>query len=610
MKQFSIHIILFFTCSFTVVRGQISPGDLSQAHADLEGMGNCTLCHDLGNKVSNTKCLDCHEVIQSLMDRKRGYHASREVRAKDCFDCHSEHHGRKFDATRFDQDNFNHDLTGYKLEGEHDAIDCRKCHVAENIHDREIRQRENTFLGLDEKCLSCHDDFHQKTLDNDCIQCHDFNTFRPAPKFDHDDSNYPLKGKHIDVDCVKCHEQTTRNGKDFQVFTDLAFGDCIDCHDDPHNNQLAGKCSQCHTESSFYTFAGEDRFNHNRNTKFNLNGAHKRLDCVSCHAEDSNPLTVFQDRKGITESQCATCHEDVHEGKFGNDCAKCHKESSFLSLRSMDFFDHSVTDYPLEGKHIGVDCKECHIERFLDAIDFSACKNCHDDYHRGQFEKVNSSPDCVDCHSLNEGFGYSLYTLEQHQQSDFPLEGAHLATPCFSCHVSEDRWEFRDIGSYCIDCHQDVHEDVISEKYYPENDCVRCHNSESWASIDFDHNLTEWPLVGKHQEVSCRECHFDMEQGSNDTPVQIFNLLDNQCITCHENIHGDQFAINGVTDCIRCHDSFSWFPNQFDHNTTAFPLDGAHAEVDCRACHIPQIQDGKIVTDFKIESFECIDCHQ
>lgn len=594
-----------------IANAQISPGDLSQAHADLEGMSNCTLCHDLGNKVSNAKCLDCHNDIQSLIDQKRGYHANKEVRGQDCFECHSEHHGRKFDAVRFDQENFDHDLTGYQLEGQHDVIDCRKCHVAENIHDREIRKRENTFLGLDAKCLSCHDDYHQKTLPNDCAECHNIESFVPAVKFDHDRTDYKLKGKHINVDCIECHEKGTKNGKDFQFFTDIPFNDCIDCHDDPHNNQIEGQCSQCHTERSFSTFIGQRGFNHNRRTDFDLKGKHKQLECIDCHAKDSNPLTVFQDRKGITENQCATCHNDVHEGKFGNDCAKCHQESSFLNLREMDFFDHSVTDYPLEGKHIGVDCKECHIERFLDAIDFSACKNCHADYHNGEFIKNNISPDCVDCHSLNEGFEYSLYSIEQHQESQFPLEGAHIATPCFACHISEDeeRWTFRDVGTYCIDCHQDVHENLISTKYYPENDCTNCHNSDSWASVDFDHNKTEWPLVGEHLKVECKACHFETAV-ENTPPVQTFISLSNDCISCHENVHEDQFAVDGVTDCIRCHDSFSWFPSQFDHDQTAFPLDGAHADVDCKACHIPEIVDGKIVTDFKIEKFQCIDCHQ
>ncbi|MGB5664278.1 MAG: hypothetical protein WBM60_13605, partial [Eudoraea sp.] len=104
------HTIYLFIFSLTVGYGQISPGDLSQSHADLEGMSNCTLCHDLGDKVSDKKCLECHKEIQSLINKKDGYHANSSVVKKDCFECHSDHHGRNFDMIRFDEDAFNHDL--------------------------------------------------------------------------------------------------------------------------------------------------------------------------------------------------------------------------------------------------------------------------------------------------------------------------------------------------------------------------------------------------------------------------------------------------------------------------------------------------------------------
>ncbi|MCC6726954.1 MAG: hypothetical protein IT258_20805, partial [Saprospiraceae bacterium] len=45
-------------------------------------MSNCTQCHDLGDKVSNNKCLACHKEIKSLVDKKRGYHASKDVKAQ------------------------------------------------------------------------------------------------------------------------------------------------------------------------------------------------------------------------------------------------------------------------------------------------------------------------------------------------------------------------------------------------------------------------------------------------------------------------------------------------------------------------------------------------
>ncbi|MEL6844201.1 MAG: cytochrome c family protein, partial [Bacteroidota bacterium] len=345
--------------ALSTTQAQLSPGELSNAHKEYEGLRNCTLCHDLGNKVTNQKCLDCHDDIQGLLDQNRGYHAAPSVRSQDCFACHSEHHGRNFDALRFDQDNFDHDLTGYTLEGQHDVIDCRECHQPEYIADPEIRRRENTFLGLDQECLTCHDDYHQQTLSSDCIQCHNFEAFQPAPGFDHDEADFALRGAHQEVDCRECHTESVRNGQEFVQYTDIPFARCTDCHDDVHNNQLPGACTQCHNETSFSRFLGQSRFNHNR-TGFELRGAHKREDCYSCHDKTSNPLLVFQEPKGIADNNCVACHDDVHEGRFGDDCVQCHTEESFLVIKNLDQFDHGLTDYALEGLHREVDCRECH----------------------------------------------------------------------------------------------------------------------------------------------------------------------------------------------------------------------------------------------------------
>ncbi|MFK5957476.1 MAG: hypothetical protein QM495_01260 [Lutibacter sp.] len=607
-------ILPFFLFLITLSYGQISPGDLTNAHAEFEGMSNCTLCHELGEKVTNAKCLDCHEDIQSLISKEKGYHISSEVKNKNCFQCHSEHHGRKFEMIRFDKKNFNHQLAGYNLEGKHEVIDCKKCHVSDFIEDPEIKKRKNTFLGLETSCLTCHDDYHQETLSsNDCASCHDTESFSPAPNFDHSKTAYILKGKHKKVDCKECHQLTTKNGKDFQEFNNLKFNDCKSCHEDPHNNQLQGKCAQCHTEESFSVFSGKGKFNHNT-TNFTLKGSHKKNDCFSCHDKTTNPLLVFQNTKNVDENNCVECHNDMHEGKFGNECVKCHNETSFISLKSMDFFDHNTTDYPLEGMHSQVDCKQCHEGRFTKAIDFSACNNCHEDYHQNEFSVNNSSPDCNNCHTLEAGFDTSIFTFERHNNTQFPLEGAHLATPCFACHISEEneRWTFKNVGVNCVECHENIHKDLIDKKYYPDNDCKTCHVSETWQAVSFDHNTTSWPLKGKHHEIKCRECHI-----TNNEPTEIFNQkfsnLDTNCTSCHENNHGNQFEINGKTDCERCHILESWAPEKFDHNTTAFPLDGKHAEIECNQCHIASINTVDTINtsfNYKIKKFQCIDCHQ
>ena len=78
--------------------GQLSPGDLSNSHSNLNGISNCTQCHVLGNKITNEKCLACHTEILSRINLKKGYHSSADVKGKQCFSCHSEHNGKNFQA--------------------------------------------------------------------------------------------------------------------------------------------------------------------------------------------------------------------------------------------------------------------------------------------------------------------------------------------------------------------------------------------------------------------------------------------------------------------------------------------------------------------------------
>jgi hypothetical protein len=529
MKKWRTYLALILLATGRLVQAQLSPGDLTTAHAKLEGMSNCTQCHDLGNKVTNAKCLACHKEIQTLIGQKRGFHASSAVKAQDCFKCHSEHHGRNFEMVRFDEKAFDHAQTGYPLKGAHKPLDCRKCHTPDKIQVTELRSRAKTFLGLGQACLSCHDDRHQGTMSKDCSQCHTMDAWKPASAFDHDRTDFKLRGGHVAVDCKECHAVTTRNGKEFQAFGDVPHADCKACHSDPHNGHFVNACAQCHTDQSFSAFKGKDHFDHDV-THFKLLGRHRNVDCFECHTRTSDPVRVFQDRVGVKMNDCATCHKDPHEGKFGSDCAQCHQEKGFTALRAMDKFDHTLTDFPLQGRHVDVDCRKCHTGTSLtDPIAFDACNRCHADYHEGEFAKNGVSPDCVECHFLTDGFDVSMFSLEQHRKTSFPLEGAHVATPCFACHMKDTkRWTFRNIGTTCTDC--------------------------------------------------------------------------------HDNVHGDDFMQNGVTDCKRCHVADNWFPSRFDHDLTAFPLVGEHVKVECRECH--KSVDGGKVLSFKIEHFTCADCHK
>jgi len=527
VKNFAIFFLLL---AFTgKLYAQISPGELIRAHEKLEGIHHCLDCHSTGDKVPNSKCLDCHKEINQRITDKHGYHASVEVKGKQCIECHSDHHGKNFQVIKFDKDIFDHKLTGYELKGEHSKIDCEECHKKEYQKNAPSQRKlGTTYLGLKTDCLSCHEDYHQKTMSSDCASCHGLESFIPTVGFDHQKTNYPLKGAHQKVDCIECHKIEQRNGEKFQVFAEVAH------------------------------------------------------------------------------SKCTDCHEDVHDNKFGQDCTKCHNENSFLQASESKSFNHNQTNFPLIGKHQTVDCKDCHKTSYTAPLKYKKCSYCHEDEHNGQFTSTNKLSECTDCHT-NNGFTPSTYTLEKHNQSQYPLTGSHLATPCKDCHQKTERWEFRTIGKTCSDCHTDEHAGFIEEKYYPEKKCETCHTESTWHSPTFEHKQTGFELLGKHAEQNCRSCHY--VEKATEKAEQRFSSLSDDCVICHNDVHFEQFEVNGKNDCLRCHNNNSWIIENYNHNKTSFPLEGGHIGLECKECHKEMKAEKGNYIQYKFEEVKCSNCH-
>lgn len=512
----------FIISSLFITKGQISPGELTNAHSKLEGMSNCTKCHILGEQVSNAKCLDCHTEINSLIKSNRGYHSSNEVKGKNCFQCHSEHHGRNFKIINFNANSFNHKLTGYELTGAHTKAECKDCHSSKNLKDEKIKSKKSTWLGLNNSCSSCHADYHQTTLGNNCENCHTTNSFRPAEKFNHSNSKFLLTGKHLEASCEKCHKYEKRNNKDFQVFVGIQF------------------------------------------------------------------------------NSCENCHRDIHEGKFGKDCTTCHNTNSFKQVKTSSF-DHNKTLFPLLGKHVNLNCNQCHGNNLSSKPKHQNCLDCHNDYHKGEFVKNNNQTDCSSCHTV-EGFSPSIFTIERHNEIEFKLIGSHLAVPCKSCHYKETEWKFKNIEKECYHCHKNVHGDELTTEFLPNNNCNICHSVYSWQDVNFNHSKTNFELTGKHSSVTCNKCHLIEKEYK-------FRSLNKDCISCHIDKHKGQFDIDGTTDCLKCHGFNNWRAEKFNHENTMFPLTGGHQKVPCANCHKDKFIDGELITIYKVEKFKCSDCH-
>src|SRR6266567_1782431 len=127
--------------------------------------------------------------------------------------------------------------------------------------------------------------------------------------------------------------------------------------------------------------------------------------------------------------------------------------------------------------------------------------------------------------------------------------------------------------------------------------CQNCHTFSSWKPIraipEFNHDHTRYPLRGMHRDVGCTKCHSTL----------VFQNVSTHCADCHADIHRRQFGAN----CESCHSVKGWQVSNRDiqNHQNRFPLIGAHAMVECEACH-----KGAASGQFRGLSTACYSCHQ
>lgn len=410
----------------------LMPGPLIEGHADLES--DCTNCHVTGNRKAQVSlCADCHDRVAKDIAARRGWHGrQRKIDVKQCVNCHTDHEGRDADITGLDRALFAHDLTDFKLTGSHKNVACESCH-----------KDGKPFFEAPHACKSCHEDVHKGEFGSRCTDCHDTIRWSNA-KFDHDKTDFPLRGAHRKVACAACHLTPDHSA---------APTKCIGCHaaDDVHKGRFGNECEKCHNEVRWDGV----NFDHNRDTDFPLRGSHVKVECVVCHTDGlSAPLPT----------QCAQCHkaDDVHAGHLGNKCNDCHRETKFNEVA----FDHDLTGFPLLGLHSGVACGECHLTRaYSDTSD--QCIACHarDDVHDGHL-----SEDCGRCHGPN---GWAWWEFDHDTQTNFHLTGAHRKLACADCHTTALSNFTSGPPRRCVHCHasDDVHDGEYGRS------CDSCHTT-------------------------------------------------------------------------------------------------------------------------------------
>ncbi len=513
---------------------QISPGNLSLAHAKLEGLSNCTKCHVLGRQVQQSKCLACHTEIKQLIDENKGYHASPEVRNKKCWACHSEHHGRDFRIINFNPKKFDHLEAGFKLTGKHAQLKCIQCHQPKFISNKKLfDKRKGTYLGLSTNCVSCHQDVHQGTLGKNCGSCHNTIKFKPAALFNHDTTQFSLTGAHKKVECIKCHVDEIRNGKKFQVFTGLDFKNCAPCHKDVHHGQFGENCVKCHNVQSF-TVLNRESFNHDK-TRFPLRGAHRRVACKDCHGSNLLSKPKF--------ALCTDCHKDAHFGEFTKNnvvenCKDCHTVESFKTT-TFTISEHNKSKFKLTGSHLAITCESCHFNK-KDKKQWHfkniglRCIDCHKNVHGMELtKKFMPDNNCTACHSTEN---WNKITFN-HNLTRFKLEGKHAKISCSDCHEEKSNtgkisFRFVSLKSNCTTCHKDIHFGQFdSEKKGNLPVCENCHDFKNWKPVKFNHEKTSFPLKGAHEKVKCSACHKTVKENGN---IFIkYKIKDFKCASCH-----------------------------------------------------------------------------
>ena len=254
----------------------------------------CPECHTPGKPLRIAKfdrCADCHR------DAHRGQLAGRLGGAA-CESCHT--------VEGFSPSTFtvaDHQKGRYPLAGAHLAVPCVSCHRS----GREVQLRFSSTT-----CRACHGDPHKGEMDRfvsagGCETCHSLEGWRRVI-FDHDRTRFPLEGGHQRVACRSCHPVIDKGTPRERQRMKGTPTSCSACHGDPHEGQFARastplSCQQCHSVLSWRRIT----FDHDRHSRFKLEGAHRTLLCGKCHQTETRNGKPFVRFKPLPVT-CEGCH--------------------------------------------------------------------------------------------------------------------------------------------------------------------------------------------------------------------------------------------------------------------------------------------------------------
>lgn len=426
------------------------------------------------------------------------------------------------------------------------------------------------------------------TLRWSCETCHSTDSWqmRSDASFEHAETGFPLEGQHKTVQCIACHRELK--------FTGTAR-DCTTCHVDVHRAELGAACMRCHTQQ---TWKITDMMQRHQLTRFPLLGRHATLSCKDCHAGHTRQQYLGS---AIT---CYGCHRidyqrtsspDHASAGFSTECGVCHKSNAFQWGNG---FDHSLTKFSLTGAHVSTPCVSCHkASNFTNAP--TDCYSCH----RSDFQSTTNPnhtvaqfpTSCQTCHSTTT-WKPSVFS---HDNTGFPLTGAHRAVSCNDCHVDN---RYSGLSKVCLDCHRTDFTQATNPNHasagFPQT-CDQCHSTTAWTPASFNHSATRFALTGRHSSIQCQACHVNGN----------YQLVYTDCYQCHRTDFARPTNPNHVTasfshQCQTCHTTAAWTPSTFNHDTQYFKIySGQHRArwTQCTQCH-PDPNSYVV--------FTCVSCHQ
>jgi hypothetical protein len=502
----------------------------------------CTDCHNAtfgGYNIQTTACYYCHQTDYNGTTNPN-HKASNFPTA--CDQCHS--------TSSWLSATFNHNSTGFPLTGSHTVPPraCTDCHI------------NNNYNLTATSCVSCHQtDYNNATspvahagFPTTCQQCHDTIAWTDGT-FNHTATGFTLTGMHTvpPRQCSDCHTGANPYG--------LSSTACVTCHlkdfqgtTNPNHvtSNFPQTCDQCHSTSSWLNAT----FNHNT-TGFALTGAHTvpPRACTDCHINNNY---------NITNTTCISCHLNDYNtattpvnhvaANFPTTCETCHD----TVLWTDGTFNHASTGFTLTGAHTVPPraCSDCHKGASPYTLNSTACVTCHlTDYNGTTNPNHVTSGFPQQCDLCHDTTVWTDSTFN-HNNTAFPLTGAHTTTACALCHVNGN---YTTLPTTCVGCHQTDYNNTTNPghsaqpQFFPTT-CTTCHTTTAWTGATFNHTqYTQFSINHGNANGVCSTCH------TNSNNYSVF-----QCTACHGGNNAANFGhpnVNGYVynsvNCYQCHSS-------------------------------------------------------